>query len=173
MKPSTNGNGNGKAAAVGVIPAGVVLVICGAFSSAYVRDQNRLEARTTALETARIDLAESLGRIEQRLDQIESLALTNRDNIQARYSELDTALQREMRLINDTTRVDLVNLDERLQAEITRSAMQDQDQADGLRQRLEEIEKWKTAFALLVWTEDDQRQFAAQMGLKLRTPEQP
>lgn len=124
------------------ICSGVVLAIGGAFGSSYVRDQNRTEQRVTILEDARVDAAYSRGKTDQRLDQIQALAETNRDNITLSFKELDSKLQREMNLADATIEGGLRDLDSRLQHEIIVSRETRMEQLAALIERLEILEAW-------------------------------
>lgn len=141
MSPSSNGNGRSMWAAMSIC-SGVVLAIGGAFGSSYVRDQTRTEARVTELEDARVEAAYSRGKTDQRLDQIQALAETNRDNITLSFKELDSKLQREMNLADATIEGGLRDLDGRLQDEIRVSRDTRKEQIDAVVKRLEILEGW-------------------------------
>lgn len=168
-----NGNGNGKSMWVPMsVCSAVLLTIGGSFGSAYVRDQNRTEARVAVLETALVQAAEERGSTRQTLAEIKSLAITNRDNIVASFKELDSKLQREQQLIEATLRTENVNLDKRLQGEIATVSAAIGDRITQTAGRTSAIEEWMRTTANNRWTKEDHQRFEDKLGLKL-TKDQP
>ncbi|MEE8429042.1 MAG: hypothetical protein V3S33_06025 [Gammaproteobacteria bacterium] len=89
--------------------AALVLLIIGMFSAGYVRDLNRVE--TTQIKWMDVYIAELKAGIAQKaLDR----AKENKEGIK----HLDETLQREMRLLDQTAKEQVLGLDARIQKEM-------------------------------------------------------
>lgn len=159
---ATNGNGT---RAVNVWAAAsvcstIVLALCGAFGSSYVRDQSRIEHAVRLLEDQREESAYHRGRTDERLDTLAGLAATNREAIRTGLAALDEMLQRETRLVNGETAARLDETDRRLQQEM-------RTLFDANRERIGTLEGLAEEAAASRWSRADQERFEDQLGLGL------
>lgn len=159
-------DGNGASRWAGVAPATVVFALVAGIGAAversYARDQGHMDLRIKALETG----PDSHAALVERVEHVRTLALQNRERIEAAFKELDTKLQRELTLADDTLRAELTNLDARLQGEIASSAQTRLAQLAEVNARLVALE----ASARENWTAAEQAAFEAQAGFKLERP---
>lgn len=121
--------------------------------------------RISLLFDAREKDAYARGVTDNRLDQLQGLSVTNRDNIVSSFRELDSKLQREMALMVETINAGLKDLDARLQGEIAVSRQTREDQIGELRDRLNMLETQAAAVAGNRWTKQDQERFEDQLGV--------
>lgn len=165
-----NGNGRGRSAVATITPAVVgSLLLGGIFTvvvQAYARDQTRMENDIKMLMDERAALGEKRGRSEQTLTQLAEGVLRNRERIEAAFKELDDKLQREMRLLDDTSRAELHALDGRLQTEIGGNRLDRIDQLDAIRDRISSLEEWSRES----WTLAEQHRFEDQLGITRKVP---
>lgn len=157
---SESSNGKSLWTAAGVC-SGVVLTIVSGIGAAvergYSRDRTEANERIQAIEAGNIDRAALLAALEERVEHVRALAHANRERVEAAFLELDTKLQRELNLADDTLRAELVNLDARLQSEIANNA-----------RRMDGLDGWAREAANTMWTRPDQDRFEAQAGLMLK-----
>ena len=99
----------GLAIAGSAIMVTIGMGVMAAFASGFIRDLDRVDAEQKALVVRVNSYIEDLNP-----NQVVKNSTENRENI----SKLDEALQREMRMLNDTTAGQLEALDERLQREM-------------------------------------------------------
>ena len=136
-----NGNGNGnvrRALNSGDLAAwtGVVLMfvfgVGGAVLSAIGIGMFYVHARVAGIETRELPQAFEFGRLTERINQHGD-----------RLTNLDIALQREMRDVNATTEAKLAALDERLQQEIATAQVADIDRTNAQRSLMHELQAYQ------------------------------
>lgn len=135
---------NGKSG--GWLPAGTVLALLGSIGGVsytqYAADRQQDRDDIKALQTAQVSAAHWDGTSSERIAHVESLSQVNRERIEAAFLELDTKIQREFNLADDTLRSELRSLDERLQEEIGRSALERQASIGKLWDEVLRLREW-------------------------------
>ncbi len=184
--PAANGNGNGRGAREVVAYLFAAFSALTAIATLGKSAIDDVEADRTAgdaalatelraardavgdLVAAREQDAYHRGVTDQRLTQLAELSATNAANLQAAFRELDTKLQREMQLADETIRAGLVDLDSRLQGEIAVSRAQRAEALAELQRRLDDLEERERRADAAAWTRDDQRRFEDLLGVRAR-----
>jgi hypothetical protein len=113
--------------------AGVVLLFVGMAGAPYVREIWRVE------HDGRVALMAGLAEATTGRDRIERDQRDRSADNRKLIDGLDVALQREMRLINETTRVAVNELDGRLQREMTQNATALTRETHVLAERFQEL----------------------------------
>lgn len=134
----------------------------GAGDAALSAEIRLVRDRAEVLVGAREGDAYHRGVTDQRLAQLADLAQTNAEQLTAAYRELDSKLQREMALADETLQAGLVDLDSRLQGEIEASRAQRAEALAELRRRLEALEE----LARGTWSRADQHRFEDLLGVR-------
>jgi hypothetical protein len=151
--------------------AGIILAIVGgvggAILSGYTRDQGRLEGAVGTLDMARIDAARESGGTQEKVHAVEDRTLRNRDRIEAASKELDDKLQREMRLIDETTRSQLEALDHRMQNEVALMIAAQTQKIEQLGERFDVQESWIKSMVAERWTKPDHQRFEDEIKARI------
>lgn len=111
--------------------AGVALTILSLVGQGYVRDMNRIEEQQ---KTIKFDISERgkwMGEVTSNLISLQEITKYNQDRaasvpileerstqISKQIKDMDTVLQREMRLLDQTQESNIASLDQRLQQEM-------------------------------------------------------
>lgn len=106
----------------------IVGMVGGSVGFSIARNADRLEGQVSGIQARELGLAFERGKLAERIDN-HGEALT----------QLDTTLQREMRLLDSAMEAKLIDLDARLQGEIARAAHVGEEDRAVLREAIDRM----------------------------------